>query len=244
MSKAKGLFITGTDTGVGKTQVTAALAVALRSRGLRVGVMKPAETGCREEQGRLMPQDSIFLRQVSGCKAPQELVTPYTFLEPLAPAVAAQHEGQEIDLAHIVRCYETLANEHDIVLVEGSGGLLVPLTRRESFLDLAIRLDLPLLVVARNILGTINHTALTVIVASQSCQVLGIVLNTVSPEFKDESQANNVESLQLWGRAPLLGILPYSPERTPESLLAQSVHIDLATILIQLSFSANKEVEA
>jgi dethiobiotin synthetase len=244
MSKARGLFITGTDTGVGKTQVTAVLAVALRSRGLRVGVMKPAETGCQVEQGCLMPQDSIFLRQISGCSAPQELVTPYTFLEPLAPAVAAQHEGREIDLAHIVRCYETLANEHDIVLVEGAGGLLVPLTQQESFLDLAAHLDLPLLVVARNILGTINHTALTVIVASQRCRVLGTVLNALLPEVEDESQASNVEALQLWGRAPLLGVLPYGPERTLESLLAQSVRIDLATILAQLSLSTKNEVQA
>jgi dethiobiotin synthetase len=237
------LFITGTDTGVGKTQVTAVLAVALRARGLRVGVMKPAETGCPVEQGRLMPQDSIFLRQISGCHAPQELVTPYTFLEPLAPAIAAEHEGREIDLAHLVNCYETLARDYDIVLVEGAGGLLVPLTQQESFLDLAARLDLPLLVVARNILGTINHTALTVSVAAQRCRVLGIVLNVLAPEIEDESQASNVEALQRWGRAPLLGVLPYTPERTAESLLLQSAHIDLATILTQLSISTNNEVQ-
>jgi dethiobiotin synthetase len=242
MRKTRGLFITGTDTGVGKTQVAAVLAVALRSRGLRVGVMKPVETGCPVEQDRLMPQDSLFLRQISGCRASQELVTPYTFFEPLAPAVAARHEGREVDLAHLVHCYETLANEHDVVLVEGAGGLLVPLTQQESFLDLAASLDLPLLVVARNILGTINHAALTVVVASQRCRVLGIVLNTLSSAAEDESQASNVESLRLWGRAPLLGVLPYGPERTPESLLAQSAHIDLATILTQLSLSTNDEV--
>lgn len=244
MRKARGLFITGTDTGVGKTQVTAVLAVALQSRGFHVGVMKPAETGCPVQQGHLMPQDSLFLRQISGCRAPQELVTPYTFLEPLAPAVASQHEGQEIDIAHLVHCYELLANEHDIVLVEGAGGLLVPLTRQASFLDLAACLELPVLVVARNILGTINHTALTVIVASQCCRVLGTVLNTLSPEVEDESQASNMEALQIWGRAPLLGVLPYSPERAPESLLAQSTHIDLTTILTQLSLSTHDEVQA
>src|SRR5215470_11413648 len=100
MSRAKGLFITGTDTGVGKTQITAILAVALRQRGLRVGVMKPAETGCSLVYGRLQPQDSLFLRQISGCTAPPELVTPYTFRAPLAPALAAQYEGQLVDLSH------------------------------------------------------------------------------------------------------------------------------------------------
>jgi dethiobiotin synthetase len=99
-------------------------------------------------------------------------------------------------------------------------------------------------VVARNRLGIINHTALTVIVASQRCRVLGIVLNTLLPEVEDESQASNAEALRLWGRAPLLGVLPYSPERTPQSLLAQSTHIDLATILAQLSSSTNNEVQA
>lgn len=243
MHKARGLFITGTDTGVGKTQVTAILAVALQARGFCVGVMKPVETGCPVKQNRLMPQDSLFLRRISGCHAPQELVTPYTFLEPLAPAVAAQRQGRKIDLAYLTHCYETLANEHDIILVEGAGGLLVPLTQEESFLDFAARLDLPVLVVARNILGTINHTALTVVVASQRCRVLGTVLNTLSSEIEDASQTSNKEALERWGCAPLLGVLPYSPDRTPESLLAQSVHINLTTILTFLSLSTNEEVK-
>jgi dethiobiotin synthetase len=230
MSRAKGLFITGTDTGVGKTRVTAVLAVVLRQRGLRVGVMKPVETGCVLEDGQLLAQDSFFLRQISGCTAPPEVVTPYMFREPLAPAIAAQHEGQEIDLDHIARCYEKLAAEHDIVLVEGAGGLLVPLTRQESFLDLATRLDLPILVVARNILGTINHTALTVTVASQCCRVIGIVLNTIAAEVQDASQTSNAEALQVWGGAPLVGQVPYVSEITVESLLKQGEGIDFAAI--------------
>jgi dethiobiotin synthetase len=241
MAKVKGLLITGTDTGVGKTQVTAMLAVALQKRGLRVGVMKPAETGCPVENGQLQPQDSLFLRQISGCTAAPELVTPYAFLEPLAPAIAAQHEGKCIDLDHLACCYEELAREHDIILVEGAGGLLVPLTRQENFLDLAARLNLPILVVARNILGTINHTALTVMVASQRCPVLGIVLNTLSPTQEDASQASNVEALQFWGGAPLLGLLPYTPERTPESLLTQSASMDISALLAQLSISSSQE---
>jgi dethiobiotin synthetase len=152
------------------------------------------------------------------------------FREPLAPAVAAQREGQEIDLDHIVHCYKQLAAEHDIVLVEGAGGLLVPLTRQQNFLDLAARLELPILVVARNILGTINHTALTVTVASQRCHVPGIVLNTVTAEARDESQASNAEALRIWGRAPLLGVLSYMPEVTPESLFKQSESIDLSVL--------------
>ena len=235
MSKANGLFITGTDTGVGKTRVTAILALALRQRGLRVGVMKPAETGCPVENNQMQPQDSLFLRHISGCTAPQELVTPYTFLEPVAPIVAAEHEGREIEIDHIGACYEKLAAEHDVVLVEGAGGLLVPLTEQLTFLDLASRLDLPILVVARNILGTLNHTALTVTVAAQRCRVLGIVLNTLDATVQDESQTSNAESLRRWGRAPLLGCVPYAQDCTPESLRKQGEGLDFAGIMAALS---------
>jgi len=132
-----GIFITGTNTGVGKTVVTAALTLALRDRGLRVGVMKPAETGCPEEEGGLQPQDALFLRGISGCETPLEVINPYALREPLAPALAAEFDGVQIDLAHIRASYRRLENEHDIVLVEGAGGLLVPLTSSATMLDLA-----------------------------------------------------------------------------------------------------------
>ena len=229
MSRAKGLFITGTDTGVGKTRVTAMLAVALRQRGLRVGVMKPVETGCLVENDQLVAQDAAFLRQISGCTTSPAIITPYMFREPLAPALA--DTGQEIDLAHIAYCYKELTASHDIVLVEGAGGLLVPLTERQNFLDLAVHLDLPLLVVARNILGTINHTALTVRVASERCRVVGIVLNMVTEEVQDVSQTSNAEALQIWGGAPLQGIIPYMPEVTRESLLRHSKYINIQEVI-------------
>ena len=240
MSRVRGLFITGTDTGVGKTQVTAILALAFRQSGMRVGVMKPVETGCPLEHGQLQPQDSLFLRQIVGCTAPQELVTPYAFLKPLAPAVAAEDEGQEIDLDRIAVCYAKLAAEHDLVLVEGAGGLLVPLNAHQTFLDLVAKLDLPLLIVDRNILGTLNHTALTATVAAQRCHVLGTILNTLDPELRDESQASNAESLRRWGQAPLLGLVSYTAARTPESLLRQSEGIDLSAIMAHIS--VDKEV--
>lgn len=244
MPKARGIFVTGTDTGVGKTQVTAALAVALQARGFSVGVMKPAETGCPVQHNRLLPQDSLFLQHISGCHSPQDVVTPYAFLQPLAPALAAQHEGRTIDLTHLMQCYRTLEQEYDLVLVEGAGGLLVPLTPQETFLDFAARLDLPVVVVARNSLGTINHTALTVLVASQRCQVLGTILNTLCPDPTDVSQASNKEALERWGGAPLLGVLPYSPERSPTHLLAQSAHLNLTALLLHLARSPQKEVPA
>jgi dethiobiotin synthetase len=213
---SKGYFITGTDTGVGKTVVTALLASMLRRRGLRVGVMKPVETGCPREGDHLAPQDSLFLRRISGCTAPQDLVTPYTFAEPLAPAIAAELANTTIEMKHIRWCYEQLLAEHDIVLVEGAGGLLVPLTAQLSMYDIAVELDLPVLIVACNRLGAINHTALTVTVARERSQVLGIVLNHIQAS-DDLAMQTNMEALRRWGKAPLLCQVPYMPKFAPDA---------------------------
>lgn len=230
-SMGRGIFITGTDTGVGKTMTTAILACTLRQQGWRVGVMKPAETGCEERDGCLVGADASFLQALSGCEAPVEIVNPYRFREPVAPAVAAEREGGAIDLQHIAACYAQLAAEYDLVLVEGAGGLLVPLTEDKNYLDLCALLDIPLIVVARNVLGTINHTALTITVAAQRCRVLGIVLNTLEPQHSDSSQASNIDSLRRWGRAPLLGVTPYTREQTAKVLARLGTGIDVATML-------------
>jgi dethiobiotin synthetase len=231
---SKGYFITGTDTGVGKTVVTALLASMFGKRGLRVGVMKPVETGCPREGDHLVPQDSLFLRQVSGCTAPQELVTPYTFAQPLAPAIAAELAGITIEMEHIRRCYEQLLALHDVVLVEGAGGLLVPLTAQLSMHDIAIELQLPILIVACNRLGTINHTSLTVTVARELSQVLGIVLNHIqAPDDGDLAEQTNADALRRWGKAPLLGQVPYMPIVTVEALNYLGEQLALDGLLIQ-----------
>lgn len=215
----KGYFITGTDTGVGKTVVTASLAVALRGQGFNVAVMKPVETGCREEDGRLVPQDALFLRTASSCTAPLELITPYAFADPLAPAIAAEFAGASIDINQIRRCYQALLARHDIVLVEGAGGLLVPLTDRVTMLDMANALDLPLLIVARNVLGVINHTSLTVAVARTSGTVLGVVLNQTEPDDADDlSRLTNEQALRRWCKAPVYCKLPYMSMAFPGAL--------------------------
>jgi dethiobiotin synthetase len=217
MSRA--CFITGTDTGVGKTVVTAALAATLRKQGLRVGVMKPVETGCPWENGHLSPQDALFLRTASGCTASQELISPYTFAEPLAPAIAAELAGITINIDYIRSCYEKLLATHDIVLVEGAGGLLVPLTDHLCMHDIAVELDLPILIVARNMLGAINHTALTVTVARERSHVLGVVLNsTQASDPFDLAIQTNQEALRRWGKAPLCCQLPYVSTLSQASL--------------------------
>lgn len=227
----RGLFITGTDTGAGKTMVTAALAAALRRRGWRVGVMKPVETGCLREDGRLVPEDAVLLRRASSCTAPLDVINPYALREPLAPALAAEREGVVIAMAHLRACHERLAAEHDLMLVEGAGGLLVPLTATSTMLDLASELNLPLLIVARNVLGVINHAALTVRVAQQGgVPVAGVVLNHTAPGG-DLAMETNAAAIRRWVPAPLLAELPYREERNDEALAALGERLDIESIL-------------
>ncbi len=214
-----GIFVTGTDTGVGKTVVAAAIAAALIGRGLSVGVMKPVETGCRRVGDRLDPADAMQLIEASGSWDALELVNPYAFEAPIAPAFAAEAEGVAIVLAHIKECYAELAARHPIMIVEGAGGLLTPLVRDQTMRDLADALDLPVLIVAKNALGTINHTALTLEAARAMCQVAGIVLNHPTPA-RDESVASNAVSLQRWAGALVLGTLPYA-EHLDRAALAE-----------------------
>lgn len=214
----KGLFVTGTDTGAGKTVVTAVLATALHARGFRVGVMKPVESGCPQGDDGLRPLDALLLRAASGCDAPLALVNPYALAHPLAPALAAELEGVHIYIGYIRECYERLASDHDIVLVEGAGGLLAPLTGQRTMRDLAVDLDLPVLLVAGNCLGVINHTALTVeAIRQQGLPLVGVILNHTHPQV-DEAVRTNAESIRRWGGAPLLGELPYVPDLEHDQL--------------------------
>ena len=172
------LFVTGTDTGVGKTTVSCALLRAAVASGLRAVGLKPAETGCALAQGELWPADARALQAAGNLELPLDVVCPYRYREPLAPGIAAAREGGLISLQHIARCVATArALQPDVLLVEGAGGLLVPISDATTMADLARLLALPVLIVAREGLGTINHTALTVEVARQrGLHVHGVVL--------------------------------------------------------------------
>lgn len=174
----KGIFITGTDTGVGKTHVGAGIASALRKLGVDVGVMKPVETGCRRRGGELIPADAVALMKAAGSRDPLDLINPYRFPKPLAPPVAARLEGKKIERKRVLAAYRTLKQRHDFMLVEGAGGIMVPLSDEYLYLDLARDLKLPVLIVARPSLGTINHTLLTVMaLRSAKVTIAGIVIN-------------------------------------------------------------------
>jgi dethiobiotin synthetase len=195
----RGLFVTGTDTGVGKTEVACALIAAARADGIDAVGMKPAQSGVVRGE----PTDADRLRAASGAVEPLEAICPYVFAAPLAPAVAARVEGCEISFERILDAARALAARHAAVVVEGAGGLLVPLTERETFADLAGALGLPTLLVARAGLGTVNHTALTVeALRRRGVAIAAIVLNRTVAE-DDPSVAHNATEI-----ARLTGIVP------------------------------------
>ena len=209
------LLVTGTDTGVGKTFVACALATALRSRGRRVGVLKPVETGVEQE-----PQDALRLRAAAGDPSPLDDVCPYRLRAPLAPDVAARLEHVRIDLDRIVALIARRRATVDTLLVEGAGGLLVPIAGRETWLDLAVRAALPVLIVGANRLGTINHCALTVRVAQTAgLAVRGIVLSEPVPD-PDPSTATNAAAIADLTGVRVLGTVPHlaAPERATAAL--------------------------
>lgn len=205
----RGLLITGTDTGVGKTVVGCGIAITLVSQGKTVGVMKPAETGCALRDGALYPEDAARLAAFARATLPLERICPYRFAPPLAPSVAAALAGVTIHPAHLVTVCQEIAAQSDYMLVEGAGGLLVPLVDRYTFADLARTLRLPLLVVVGSKLGALNHTLLTLHYAqTQAIPVVGYIVNHPTPGA-DEAMQTNVQALARLTDIPCLGVLPF-----------------------------------
>ena len=211
----KGVFVTGTDTEVGKTVVTACLVSLLSNKGLDVGVMKPVETGCPKRKGRLVPRDAIFLKATSRSKDDLSLINPYRFSKPLAPLIAAETDHKEINKEKISSAYHRLRGRHDILFVEGAGGLLVPLTRKLTNLDLILKLNIPLVVVVGSKLGAVNHTLLTLNWARENgVKILGIFINQLNPSAGSQKslvEKTNPSLIRSFTEVPILGIVPYIP---------------------------------
>lgn len=204
-----GVFITGTDTGVGKTFIACGLAALLRDCGYRVGVMKPAETGCAERDGELFAEDAVRLQAASGCREPIEKISPYRLRDALAPSVAAERAGLKIDIDQLMTTYHEIESTHDVTLVEGAGGLMVPLLPSFTYADLVRVLKLPLIVVAANKLGVINHLLLTLEHAScKGLRVLGYVLNQIEQQPSLAGETNR-EVLSTLTSVPCLGEISY-----------------------------------
>jgi dethiobiotin synthetase len=207
--KADGVFITGTDTGVGKTLIAAGLVAALKDQGIDVGVMKPLESGAPSFGSAPIPRDALYLKEIAGIHDGLDLINPYCFQAPLAPGVAAEKEGVKIDLRRIKGIYEELKERHQFMVVEGAGGLLVPIAQGVLLPELIKLLGLPLILVARSSLGTINHTLLSLFYCQQEgLEVAGVIMSKSMPDA-DPSEASNAQVVAQLSGVPLLGSFPY-----------------------------------
>ena len=210
---ARGIFVTGTDTGVGKTVAAGAIAHQLRQAGIKVGVFKPIATGCKLRREGLVSPDAEFLAHCSDTASPLEQINPVRFREPLAPLVAAEKAQTEIAWDTVQLAYRNIVEEHERVVVEGIGGLMVPIQKDYLVLDLMVDLALPVVIVARSGLGTINHTLLTLEACRQrDLNVLGIVINRYRADGSDIAEESNPRVIGEVGRIPVISIIPDDPE--------------------------------
>ena len=199
------IFVTGTDTGVGKTLVTAALARHFTEKGLKVGVMKPIETGVSDP--RKLGTDAELLSWASESTDPDELISPYRYELPLAPCQAASAAKKSIDVEKIVAAYDELRIDKDLVLVEGAGGLMVPIRGGFIMADLARQLNMPLLIITHPRLGTLNHTLLTTFAArAMELEISGYLVNQM-PSNPGEAEKQAPHLLSSLASADLLGVL-------------------------------------
>ena len=205
MLNSKGYFITGTDTNVGKTVVTACLLALYREQGIDAGVMKPIETGVDQECSSEANSDAKFLLTISGNGDPIEEICPIRLKPTAAPLQAARIAGQTIDISLILENFRRLQAKHDRMLVEGIGGLLVPLTADYSVSDLIKDMNLPLIIVSRFSLGTINHTLLTVKAAQETgVEIAGIILNHSEDRSLNEVELGQASLIQELSNVPVL----------------------------------------
>jgi dethiobiotin synthetase len=207
--KISGLFVTGTDTGVGKTLVAGAIADWVRRRGLRAGVCKPIATGCQHRREGLVSEDAEFLAHHADSRFPLTTICPQRFAEPLAPAVASERAKIPIEWNAIDSAIQSISSQSDFMIVEGVGGLLVPIDRSATVLTMISWLTLPAVIVARPGLGTINHTLLTIeSLRHAKIPVAGVVINEYPPETPGIAEETNPRMIEKWGKVPILCLVP------------------------------------
>ncbi len=224
--RARVLFVTGTDTGVGKTLIACALLRGLRERGARVAGMKPVASGCRETPDGIVNDDALALIAAASEPAPYRIVNPYAFVPAIAPHVAAIEAGTHIDLRELERAFRILGGLAEVLVIEGAGGWLTPLDERHTLADFArgVRADVILVVGLR--LGCLNHALLTAQAIERSgLRLVGWVANAIEPHF--ERASDNVRALQERLDAPLLGQIPHHTGISPE---AAAKHLSLASL--------------
>jgi len=214
-----GCFVTGTDTEIGKTLIATALIHAFRKQGLKAIGMKPVAAGASQHKGELMNEDVAALVAASSVDVDPKLVNPYLFSAAIAPHIAAAEEKRNIDLAHIITCYQQLAAMADVVVVEGVGGFRVPLGDNFDTADLACKLALPVVMVIGLRLGCINHALLTAeAIRARELDCIGWVANQIDPYMK--RQTENLATLEALLDIPRLGTIEHlSP---PDPVVAAS----------------------
>ncbi len=226
MSASCAYFITGTDTDIGKTLISAAMLHVLAENRIRAAGMKPVAAGAELRDGVWHNGDADALAAAASVSLPAELATPYLLREPASPHIAAALEGVEIDPRHIHACYDRVAGMADAVVVEGVGGFRVPLTANFDTADLAQQLDLPVIMVVGLRLGCINHALLTAeAIAARGLKLVGWVGNVV--DLAMQHGIANVETLGALLPAPLLGCVPRLPAALPA---AAAAHLDFSSL--------------
>lgn len=227
--KSKGYFISGTDTGVGKTVVTACLLALYHKRRVDLGVMKPMETGIDPECSSEANSDAKFLLAISGNQDALEEVCPIRLQPPAAPLQAARMTGQTIAIDSILENFRKLQARHDQILVEGVGGLMVPLKPDYFITDLIRDMDLPLIIVSRLTLGTLNHTLLTLKMAqSTGIKIAGVILNRSDNNPLNDVEKGQANLIHELSGVPVIGecpfINPVSVERFDNQLAEKIAH--------------------
>jgi len=222
-----GFFITGTDTGIGKTTVASALISHLAQAGLTVAGMKPVASGCQQIQGQWQNDDALTLMAASGVATTYTVVNPFAYGPAIAPHLAAQHDNRPVEISVIKKNFNHLRSVADLVIVEGAGGWLTPINENHSMSDIVLALELPVILVVGMRLGCLNHALLTArAILEQGSILSGWVANGIDPDF-DENSAN-IATLNNMIPAPCLGVLPWSDQEV--SSVKMSKRLDLGPL--------------
>jgi dethiobiotin synthetase len=234
-----GVFITGTDTGVGKSIIAGGLAAALKRRGVDVCIMKPIQSGGVVVDGKLLSEDVRFMIECSGISDDYELVNPLCLRLPAAPNLASEQEGIEIELDKLFSAYVQLKKRHEFMIVEGAGGIMAPITSELQIYHMIKKFNLPIIIVSRPGLGTINHTLLTIEIARrQEIPIIGVIINNYPNEIIDPDTdivlKTNPDQIERFGKVKILGIVPHDPNVSLEyckvgeiiDLVSDNVDID------------------
>lgn len=217
LPRKPGLFITGTDTGVGKTLIAGAIAHLLTEQNWRVGVFKPVASGCLQSPDGLVSTDARFLSLCAQTPWPLEVINPVAYQIPAAPIVCSRLENRPMDYERITWAWRSLCEQSDAIIVEGIGGAMVPLTETETILDLAVEFDLPTLIVARPRLGTINHTLLTIkAVRDAGLPLAGVVINGYNTSRADIAEQTSPEVIARVGQTTVFAVIDEDQQASVE----------------------------